>query len=156
MLKQLNNLTITADGRYASDADLQFIKNYLSNLDLRICAYEKIRDAEDQIIGQWAAKILASNPNIFFKGNQDNTAICKRDRQSVLRISSSAMLMDDLESLSNCFLHWYRTIVHAFDYKTSASITYPMLIEVLKQHLTPEELSVIRPAVELSKSVITG
>jgi hypothetical protein len=156
MLKQLNTLTVEADGRYATSAELKFLQDYLKTVDLRISAYEKIRNAEDQIVGQWAAKVLASNPNLFFKGNQDFTAICKRDRQSVLRISSAAMLMDDLENLRNGFLHWYRTIVTAFDYKQSASITYLQLAEILKQYLTPEELGAIRPALDLSKSILAS
>jgi Phycobilisome protein len=156
MLKQLNNLSVESDGRYASDSELKFLKDYLKTLELRVSAYEKIRNAEDQIVSQWAAKVLASNPNLYFKGNQDFTAICKRDRHSVLRISSAAMLMDDLENLRNGFLHWYRTIVHAFDYTQSASITYPQLAEILKQYLTPEEMGVIRPALDLSRSIIVG
>jgi hypothetical protein len=154
MLKQLNRLSIDADGRYASDAELKFLQDYLDSFDLRVSAYEKIRNNEEKIINQLAAKAMAANPKIFFKGSVDHTAICRRDRAHVLRISSAAMLLDELENLRDGFLCWYRTIIQAFNDQMPAQITYQMLGEIVSQYLTPEEMSLIRPALELNKSIL--
>jgi hypothetical protein len=155
MLKQLSSLSNEADGRYASEAELKFIQDYLSSFETRVNAYEKLRANEERIVNQVGAKAMAGNPKIYFFGNVDQTAICRRDRSSVLRISAAAMLMDELEHLRNGFLCWYRTIVHAFNYQGSAKITYGLLNEAVTQTLTPEELTYMRPALELNKSILT-
>uniref|UniRef100_B8HV19 Phycobilisome protein n=1 Tax=Cyanothece sp. (strain PCC 7425 / ATCC 29141) TaxID=395961 RepID=B8HV19_CYAP4 len=155
MLKQLQRLSLETDGRYATDAELKFLKDYLQTVDQRITTYEKVREQEEQIIAQTEAEVLGTNPNLFRKGNQDYSGICQRDRKHVLRISAAAMLMDDLDSLRDGFLCWYRTIIKAFKDQRAAQATYNALPEVLAQHLSPEEVALLRPALELDKSILT-
>jgi hypothetical protein len=155
MLKQLSRLSFEADGRYATDAELKFLKDYLQSAEQRIKAYEKIRDAEEKIIDQVAAKGLAADPYLFTKGNQDYSGICKRDRRHVLRMAAASMLIDDLDTLRNGFLSWYRTIIKAFNDQRAAQVTYKLLPDMVNQHLTSEEATLLRPALDLSRSILT-
>lgn len=155
MLKQLTNLTIEADGRYATEEELQFIKDYLSSVEQRISAYEKIRDAEAEIIEQVKAKMRSVDPHIFLKGNKDVTEICRRDTSMTLRHSAAAMLINDLDRLREGLLLWQKTIVHAFKNEHVSEITYQVMSEVIKDYLTPEEASLLIPALQLDQSLLS-
>ncbi|RMF23527.1 MAG: allophycocyanin, partial [Cyanobacteria bacterium J083] len=56
MLSQLSQLSIEADGRYATEAELQFLKDYINSSQTRISTYEKIRDHAEVIINQVQAE----------------------------------------------------------------------------------------------------
>lgn len=156
MLKQLSRLSIETDGRYATAEELQFLHDYLQSVEQRIDAYKKIRDSEEQIADRVAEKMREADPNVFRKGDRDMSAICKRDRKHTLRCSSAAMLVDDLERLQNGLLLWQRTIVQAFSDSYPTEVTYQVMPEVIKEHLTAEEAELIMPAIELDGSVLAA
>ncbi len=154
MLKQLTRLANDADGRFATAAELKFLKDYLDTVDERISAYSKIRDGENEISEKLATAVKGQNPYIFQKGKQDYSAVCKRDRQHVLRLSAASMLFGDLEMLRNGFLLWYRTIIKAFRDEKAAQATYRVLPEIVNQHLTPTEAALLKPSLELDQSIL--
>lgn len=49
MLRQFSNLTVEADGRYATDNELEFLENYFDSYEVRLSAYVKIRDSATEI-----------------------------------------------------------------------------------------------------------
>ena len=67
MLTQLTTLAEKSDGRYASDAELEFLKDYLEEIDKRIHTYDKIRNNEDKLIEQIGVKTKSKNPYLFDK-----------------------------------------------------------------------------------------
>jgi len=154
MLRQLEKLSLEADGRYATAAELQFLKNYLAAADERISAYEKIRDAEEAIIEQVDKQLRAQNPHIFRKGNQDYAAVCQRDRRSVLRLAAAAMLFADLDALRDGFLLWYRTIIKAFKDEKAAQATYQVLPMTVNQVLGSEAAPLMKPVLALTQSIL--
>ena len=154
MLRQLNQLSIDADGRYATATELQFIKDYLKSVQQRISAYEKIRDAEDQIMEQVEAKARSIEPNVFQKGSRDTAALCRRDRKHLLRYSASAMLINNLDRLRDGLLVWQRTIVHAVKDEKASQIICRLFPEIVKEHLSPEEANMIIPALQLDKAFL--
>ncbi|WP_448527792.1 allophycocyanin [Parathermosynechococcus lividus] len=154
MLRQLEKLSLEADGRYATAAELQFLKNYLATAEQRISAYEKVRDAQETIIEQVDQQLCSPNPHIFRKGNQDYTAVCQRDRRSVLRLAAAAMLFADLDALRDGFLLWYRTIIKAFKDEKAARVTYQVLPTVVNQVLGAEEAPLMAPVMALTQSIL--
>jgi hypothetical protein len=156
MLKQLSRLSIEADGRYASAQELQFLKDYLQSLDKRISAYEKIRDAEAEMIPVIESKKRAVNPDIFTLANKDITDICRRDMTNMIRCTAAAMLIDDLDRLQNGLLLWYRTIVRSFAYQHYANTTYQIVQDVVKLHLPAEEAAVALPFFRLDHTVLSN
>ena len=155
MLKQLSHLNIEADGRYATDQELQFLKNYLQSVDQRISAYEKIRDAEEEIIDQTKAQMDSQNPNLFNRDSRDLSSIWRRDVSIVLRYSAAAMLINDLDRLREGLLLWHRTIVNANKTLNISLATYDLLLESIKQHLTTEEAELITPVLQLDQSILS-
>lgn len=154
MLNHLARLSVEADGRYASSQELQCLKDYIQSLDLRVSAYKKIQAAEAEIINSVEAKMQATNPNLFRKGNRDVSHICKRDRIDVLRYSATALLSNDLDRLQQNFLLWYQTIIRAFQDGRAAGVSYQIMQEVVKKYLTSEEAALLSPILGLNQVIL--
>jgi hypothetical protein len=148
MLKQLADLTLEADARYATADQLQFLKNYLDSVDDRVEAYKKMRDAADSIIEQVKLEKQKINPDFEWYN------ICKRDIVDLLRYSAAAMLFDDLERLRNGMLVWYKTIVRAYNYEQDSDESYRILQDVIKIYLSPEEVDFVMGALQLNHAVL--
>lgn len=155
MLTQLARLSLEVDGRYATDQELQFLEEYLDSVDLRIRTYEKIRDHEAEILPEVEAQMQALNQNnqLFVMGDYE-IEICRRDRKNAVRYSSAAMLMDDLDRLREGILIWVQTIVRAIGWKRYVQNHYPVIQEVIKQYLTPEEAELIMLALQLDHAIL--
>jgi hypothetical protein len=154
MLNQLTRLSVDADGRYATAEELQFLKDYLASTESRISAYEKIRDAEDEIMDQLEAEARTKNPHVFMKGSEDMTPVCRRDRKHLLKCAAAAMLIDDLDRLRDGLLMWQRTIIHAMKDEQASQLICRLLPNVIKQHLTPEEEAIMMPALRLNQALL--
>lgn len=158
MLKQLARLTVEADGRYATSGELQFLKDYLESVDQRVSAYEKIRDAADEMIAEVEAEKNTRNqaePGKFFHiGSEDRSSVCIRDMRGILRCSAATMLLGDLDRMREAVLVWYQTIVRAFGYEMDMEIMYQFLETVVKKHLTPEEFAVVKPMLQLNYTIL--
>lgn len=150
MLQQLARLSLEADGRYATATELQFLKDYLQSLEQRVCAYEKIRAAEEEIVHAVEAKKRSHSTDLFQLNAQDITQVCRRDMVNVLRYSATALLFNDCDRLRESLLLWYRTIVRSFKYESYADVTYQVIQDVVKQHLTAEEAALLQPILALN------
>ncbi|MGF1602016.1 MAG: allophycocyanin [Thermosynechococcaceae cyanobacterium] len=155
MLKQLKRVSIDAGGRFATEAELQFLKDYLASVAHRISAYEKIRDQEEKIMDQVEEKACAQNPRVFYKGTQDRSDICRRDRKYLLKSMAAAMLISDLDRLRDGMLLWQRTLVKAFQNDQASQVTYQVMPKVMEQQLTPAEMKQIMPALQLSQALLS-
>ena len=156
MLKQITKLTIEADGRYASDEELEFVQDYLDSVDLRINTYEKIRDKSEEVLDKTKASMEAKNPNIFVRGKKDLGAIWHRDVTIVLRCSVAAMLVNDLDWLRDSLLLWHRTIVTANKTNHISDATYSLMPEVMQEFLGNDEIELILPVLQLNQSILTS
>jgi hypothetical protein len=151
MLSQLARLSMEADGRYASAAELQFLKDYFQSLNHRMSAYKKIQASEKEILSQVEAQMLSLDPNLFRRGSQDVGARCHLDTVHVLRHSAAALLINDTERLRDRLLLWFQTIIGAFH---GPSVTYEVMKNVIKQHLTAEEASLFLPILEIDRTLL--
>ncbi len=154
MLNQLEQLSIEAEGRYATEQELRLLKNYFPTINLRLSAYQKIRDAEDSIIQKLEARMREKQPNIFQLGAKDVSSMYQRDTKIVLKIALAAMLIDDLDRLRENILLWQRTIVKAFQVKHIAAMAHSTMPEIIEQFLTPEEYAQVKPTLMLNMAVL--
>ncbi|MFM2429730.1 MAG: hypothetical protein RLZZ511_943 [Cyanobacteriota bacterium] len=154
MLNQLAKLGLESEGRYATTAELQFLKYYMTTLDQRISAYEKIRDAEFQIMAAATAQARASNPAIFMRGEQDLTSMAQRDCSLVLRCAAAALLIDDLDRLRDSLLLWHQTIIKAVKTDHISQAMWKVLPDVVKQYLSPEEATIVMPVLQLNQALL--
>lgn len=154
MLSQLARLSMEADGRYASAAELQFLKDYFQSLNHRMSAYKKIQASEKEILRQVETQMQSIDPNIFRRGSQDVTAKCRGDFAQVLRHSAAALLINDTERLRDRLLLWLQTILGAVQVKQTSPVTYDVMKKVMKQHLTAEEASLFVPILEIDRTIL--
>jgi hypothetical protein len=156
MFKQLTRLSIDADGRYASDQELQFLQDFLDTAETRVSAYEKVRDNEEQIIHRWEAQKRGLRQDTFHMGDRDVTEICRRDMTNVFRCSITAILFGDLDRLREGLLIWYQTIVRAYNYTDYAKISYKVIQETITEFLEPDEVALLLPALKLDHTVLSS
>lgn len=154
MLSQLEQLSIATEGRYATAKELQPLKSFLPTISLRMSAYQKIRDSQDEIIEKLETKMRQEQPKIFMMGSNEVSAMYRRDTKIVLRATSAAMLIDDIERLQENILLWQRTITKAFKVNHIATMTHTMMPGIIEQFLTPEEYVLIKPFLMLNQTIL--
>ncbi|MBF2026845.1 MAG: phycobilisome protein [Oscillatoriales cyanobacterium C42_A2020_001] len=154
MLSQLQALGYKTDGRYATDEELKMIIEFVRSFQLRAQTYQQLQAAEMQIVQQVYAKMKAVEPGLFLSGNADVSAKWKRDTIRVLRYSAIAMLLDDPDSLRERLLFWMRTVMKAFGAERSCNVTYAVMQEVVKQHLSPAQANLFCPILEMNRQVL--
>ncbi|MDX2216128.1 MAG: hypothetical protein SFY66_22880 [Oculatellaceae cyanobacterium bins.114] len=151
MLSQINRLSVQIDGRYADDAELQFISDYIQAFPTRLQTYIKLQAAEATIVQQVYDKMRLLNPNLFTPENADLSNKWKRDTIRTLRYSAAAMLVDDPEILQERFLSWFQTIMRSFGAQQSCNMTYEIMQDVVKQHLTTTQANLFCPILVLNQ-----
>lgn len=154
MLSQLEKLSLDTDGRYANDDELQFFADYIQLFGLRMQTYQTLQLVEAAIVKQAEEKIRLLDPSFFQSGHEDISAKWRRDTVRVLRYSAVAMLMNDPETLRRRFLLWFQTIMKAFGAQKSCNVTYEVVQDVVKQHLTPVQASLFCPILEINRQTL--
>ena len=155
MLTQLSKLSLDADGRYASDSELQFMENYLNSTELRISAYEKIRYNEEQIIEDWETERNNMKEPFFENGGEYVKSMSHRDITIILRCSATAMLINDLDKLRDGMLIWVQTVFRACGMNECSTNIYRILQEIVPRYLSPEETQLILPTLQLNQTVFS-
>lgn len=151
MLSQLERLSCEVDGRYASDAELQFLTDYVQSFNLRVQTYQKLQEIEVALVQQAYTKMRSQDPNLFKNGTEDISGKWKRDTLRVLRYVAIAVLMNDPETLRERFLLWFQTIMRAFSAEKGCNATYTVLQEIVKQNLPAPQASLVCPILELTR-----
>jgi len=154
MLQQLEQLSVTTDGRYATDAELRFFQDYLKTARLRFALYQKLQKVEMQLVEQVLAQIKMTRPDLLMMGNADMTAKWKRDTVRILRYAAAALLSDDSEVFRDRMLLWFQTIMRSFKSQKACEETYKIMQVVVRKMLTPEEAELVCPILEMSRTVL--
>jgi hypothetical protein len=154
MLNQLKHLSQTTEGRYATDAELHFIADYVQSFDARLQTYLKLQQLEPILVQQTYNKVRSIEASSFHYNNADMSAKWKLDTVRVLRYTAIAMLMDDPQMLQENLLLWFRTVIRAFGVQRNSEMTYHVLQNVMQQHLSPHQMEFVRPFLELNRSIL--
>lgn len=154
MLSQLMSLSQSTDGRYASDEELEFLSDYYQSFNLRLQTYQKLQSIESTIVQEVLEKIRYIDPALLRSGREDMTTKWKRDTIRVLRYSAIAMLLNDQKTLRERLLFWMQTIMRAFGAQKSCKVTYQVMQEVVKQHLTATQAGLFCPILEVNANLL--
>lgn len=155
MLSQMQRLSLEVDGRYATDEELKFIPEYLKTYELRLQTYQKLQEIEATIVQQVCDKMRVQDPAMFLSGNLDVTPKCKRDILLTWRYSATAVLLDDSEMLRERLLLWLQTLMRAFAHQRACNLTYLVMKDVAKQHLSPQQSALLMPILEMNQSILS-
>ena len=151
MLKAFQNLSAQAEGRYATDAELEFATDYANSYKMRLALYQKLKELEGTFVEEVHQKIVAGDANLLQLGTKDLTGKWKRDTMRVLRYSALAMLLDDAEIHGERLLYWFQTIMRAFNAQRSCDSTYAAMQTVAQQKLSSFESALFTPILELNR-----
>lgn len=154
MLTQLRQLSLRADGRYATDAEMAFMDGYVASFEQRLAVYRKLQAVESQVIADVERQMKALDPQLLMRGIEDFSGKWKADTVRVLRLTAMAMLMDDVERYKERFLFWFQTLMRAFKTQKSCEATYRLLQESLKKHLTGTEAALVCPILEINREML--
>jgi hypothetical protein len=154
MLSQLKKLSRDADGRYATDEELRFIVEYLKTYSLRLQTYQRLQEVEATIVQQVYNRMRALDPDLFRHGEEDISGKWKRDTIRVMRYSAIAMLLNDPDTLCERLLFWFQTIMKAFGAQRSSRLTYEVMQEVVRKHLTPDQAGIFCPILEVNRQLL--
>lgn len=154
MLSQFISLSSLADGRYATDAELQFITNYVESFELRVQTYLRLQELESVLVQQTYIKMRSIDPSLFSYNNTDISAKWRQDTIRVLRYVAVTVLIDDAKVLRERFLFWFCTVMKAFNAQRSCNMTYQVLQAIVKQHLTASQANLVCPILELTRCTL--
>jgi hypothetical protein len=154
MLSKLQQLGIDADGRYASDQELQFMDQYISSFDSRVIAYGRIKEVEKEIVERVMSKLKTAHPSVLFPKGEDMQAKWKQDTLRVLRHSAMTVLLDDTELLCQQFLYWFKTIMKAFGAQEACNITYLVMQDVVRDLLPQSIADLLCPILEMNRNLL--
>jgi hypothetical protein len=152
MLSQIERLIMDVDGRYASNAELQFFETYAQSYELRLRVYRKLQSAEVAIVQEVYQRLRSLDPTLLMQGEKELSAKWKQDTIRVLRYIAVAVLTADTDTFTERFLLWFQTIMRAFNAQRSCEATYAAMQDVIKKYLSPEELSLVFPVLELTRT----
>jgi hypothetical protein len=154
MLQQIEELCMTADGRYAADSELVFFQTYLKTARLRFSLYQKLQKLEPKLVQQVLEKLRAIDPNMLKSGDSDLTAKWQRDTVRTLRYAATALLTDDPYIFEERLLLWFQTIMKSFKAERSCEATYQAMQSVYREALTPEEADLFCPLLEMTRCTL--
>ncbi len=154
MLSKLQQLGTNADGRYASDDELQFMDTYINSFDSRVEAYRQIKAVEKEIVATVLSRLQASYPKLLFPKGEDMQGKWKQDTLRVLRHSAMTVLLDDPELLRQQFLYWFQTIMQAFGAQEACNITYLVMQDVVKDMLPRNIADLLCPILEINRNLL--
>jgi hypothetical protein len=154
MLSKLQQLGTNADGRYASDDELQFMDTYINSFDSRVEAYRQIKAVEKEIVATVLSRLQTSYPKLLFPKGEDMQVKWKQDTLRVLRHSAMTVLLDDPELLRQQFLYWFQTIMQAFGAQEVCNITYLVMQDVVKDMLPQNIANLLCPILEINRNLL--
>jgi hypothetical protein len=154
MLSQLERLSFEVDGRYATDAELQFLADYVQSFHGRSQAYLRLQELESTLVQQAYIKLRSIDPALLDYNDADVGAKWKQDTIRVLRYTAVAVLMDDSNTFKERFLLWFQTIMKAFGVQQSCNVTYQILQDLVKQNFSPPQAQLICPILELTRQTL--
>ena len=157
MLKQLSQLTIQTDGRYACTEELAFIREYIDSAKSRVKTYQKLRELRGDIAIETALKMLEEDEDLFIVEGEDYKPLFHRDQEISLRYTTAAVLSGDLERLKQALLLWYRTILNAAKppkVKKWTQMTYRVKPKVILEKLNDEDRKFLKPILALNQTIL--
>ncbi|WP_416676487.1 phycobilisome protein [Egbenema bharatensis] len=154
MLSQFEHLERVIDGRYATDAELQFITDYVRSFQIRFQTYLKLQELELMLLQQTYRKIQLVAPDLLRYNNADMSAKWKQDTIRVLRYTAITVLLNDPDTLKERLLLWFRSVMQAFGTERSCDMTYQILQSLICQHLPPNQAELVIPVLELNRQML--
>ena len=158
MLKQLSQLTIQADGRYACTEELEFLREYIGSAKSRVKTYQHTREVRGDIAIETSLQLQEHDENIFIVEGKDHRDKFQRDQEISLRYTASTILSGDIERLKQTLLLWLRTIINSSKppkCRETTGLTCRIKSKIILSKLNPDCHQFVKPALALSQALLS-
>ncbi len=148
MLSQMQRLTATAEGRYATDEELRFLPEYRRSYELRMQTYQQIQKSEATILKQLFAEVTQQAPDLFPIDQPDRLKHCQQDVRQTLRYCATAVLVNDMDVFRERYLLWLQTSMRALDKQRENSLIYSVIQATVRQVLAEPQAQLLLPLLQ--------
>lgn len=148
MLSQMQRLTATAEGRYATDEELRFLPEYLRSYELRMQTYQQIQKSEATILKQIFAQVTQQAPELFPIDQPDRLKHCQQDVLQTLRYCATAVLVNDMDVFRERYLLWLQTSMRALDKQRENALIYSVAQATVRQVLAEPQAQLLLPLLQ--------
>lgn len=142
----LTEIVNASESRYMSREEQGRLMAYAETLPQRFRASAAVEQAEDEIVSTVIEKLKQAYPN-FGKHHDQAWEKGTRDLQLVLRHVTQAMVLDDVQSLNERLLYWFRTILMGVNITPQfIRDSFTMLREACRDRVAAEDFALLDPA----------
>lgn len=155
MNRDIRGMLSDAEGRYLEPTEQSMLKEFAESLDTRLETMRAIQAKEGEMVEPAVQAVLEEHPEAARKHDklEDKT---RRDVTLVLRYCTMAMVRDDQSFLEEKLLHWFRTIIQAYEMTDFADTAYSKLLGAAADQLEDRHYKIVRPYLETSHEILIG
>lgn len=155
MNTQIRGMLSDAEGRYLEPTEQSMLKEFAESLDTRLEVMRAIQAKEGSMIEAAVEEVLEHHADAV-EHHEDFEDKMRRDMTLVLRYCTMAMVREDESFLEEKLLHWFRTIIEAYEMTEYADTAYGTLLEAAADELDEDHYQVVRPYLETSHEILSG
>jgi hypothetical protein len=133
-----------AEGRYLEPTEQSQLTHYAETLDARLSAMRALQQHEERLVERAVEEMMREHPDAASRHTfmREKAA---RDMTLVLRYCAMAMVRDDSSFLDQKVLHWFNTIVKAFEMSDLIESGYRALRREAREALEPAHFEALDP-----------
>lgn len=119
-----------------------------------MAVYNKLKNAEEQVLTELYRQLNHAYPNLFVFNGKDVSQKCKEEVRYTFRQGVQAILLGD-EWLQTNFLLWLQTIIQSLKLQLVCQVIYQTLENLLRASLPEAESQIICPIIHTIKESLT-
>lgn len=154
MLVDIYELARETDTNYLANEELTKFEEFSHSFATRIAVYNKLKNAEGQILTELYRQVNYTYPNWFVFNGKDVSTRCKEEVQFAFRYAVQAILLGE-EWLQTNFLLWFQTIIQSLKLQLVCEVIYQTLENLLKASLPEAEGKIICPIIHTVRKSLT-
>jgi hypothetical protein len=154
MNNHIEQLLSDAEGRYLEPTEQSALIEFASGLDHRLAVMRALQQHEADIIeatmqALWKEhpEMKVKHPHAYKKGVRDMTL--------VLRYAAMAMVRECHDYFEQKVLHWFKTILVAFDMTDPIRFAYSELIRQTERRLSAAHFETIAPYLRQARDILS-
>jgi hypothetical protein len=154
--RQIGEILAASEGRYLTKAEQATIRDYTSQIGLRMSAMDELQAKESSIVDQAMRKIVSAYPD-YMQQHLEARNKGSRDMAMVLRHIAQAVLRNDPQWLDDGLLAWLATILAGVGFSASfIEESYKILEQVTANELSPTSAQLICPFISQCARTLSG
>ncbi len=154
MNPQLESILNDTEGRYLEATEQSELIDFANSLEDRLRAMRSVQQHESQVIKAAMESLWDEYPEMKTE-HVDAYERGVRDMTLVLRYTALAMVRDSEAFLEQKLLHWFKTILEAFDMSEPVAFAYRCLRDELQQAMPAEDFALLDPFIERTCEILS-